>query len=657
MTKARSRDRYKIVQVRNRHRRRLNLLRIWSWEIALLVAALGLVAAIVVLLANFNGQELPRWPYSININTLASLLTLCLRAALVIVAAEIVGQSKWIWFHGNTQRLSDFQTFDEAAAAAVTTILSLAISPFTQQAIKTVSCARLTSKASARVPVAINVPGVDNFYAIEDSPDMYDLGPRVQRAMVSGLTNPSGNDSAIQAQCLTGNCTFPEAFEVPHSTIGLCSQCMETTSLLSFSWRIEDFAMVKNYNTTNASLGDLTLSLKFSDTWLTTGSTNLSYAESRMSPEFKEVAQQAFSNISILTVSGTTSEFCRVNQLPQCVVAASCTLYPCMKDVRVNVVNGRLEDRVVKTVPARAAPEVGIKRSSWSIYRPDYHVVKSPCVVDGQLRDFAKARVEGEVMSVPSDCRYTMGGDYHHALGLFMRRNLFHGGCKNGLRNDLKEHLDCKHTWWFHQFYNNGRASFESLSTSFQNMATATTNFFREDGWGPIHNFTAYHEGNDSTKFKTFLSGEMWETTVCMRLEWPWLLLPVILCLTTVVLLVAMLLVNAADPDQPVWKSSMLPLLFLGLDTQQAEETFGAVYAEDLDSLDKQAKGLAVTLDLGSSGSRPGITLADQSMTENEDIAYSEEFIHQLAVAIPPVLSRSSSRDDTDRTASHTPGA
>ena len=51
-------------------------------------------------------------------------------------------------------------------------------------------------------------------------------------------------------------------------------------------------------------------------------------------------------------------------------------------------------------------------------------------------------------------------------------------------------------------------------------------------------------------------------TTVCVQFAWAWLLCPVMLYITAVALLVVTILRAYIDRDQPIWKSSPLPLLF-----------------------------------------------------------------------------------------------
>ena len=120
-----------------------------------------------------------------------------------------------------------------ALLSAVVIILPLAVGPFTQQAIKTVPCQGKVAGANASVPVAHYVPGTSSYYRI--AAGTWDLDVAMKGTMTNGLTNPIGSDTAIHATCQMGNCTFPSQDGITHSSIGMCSACVETTSLVKFS--------------------------------------------------------------------------------------------------------------------------------------------------------------------------------------------------------------------------------------------------------------------------------------------------------------------------------------------------------------------------------------------------------------------------------------
>lgn len=64
-----------------------SLLKVWASEIAALVTAFCCLAAIYIILAKFNDQQQPNWPYArtLNLSTLIALIATILRSMLEAV--------------------------------------------------------------------------------------------------------------------------------------------------------------------------------------------------------------------------------------------------------------------------------------------------------------------------------------------------------------------------------------------------------------------------------------------------------------------------------------------------------------------------------------------------------------------------------------------
>lgn len=83
-----------------------------------------------------------------------------------------------------------------------------------------------------------------------------------------------------------------------------------------------------------------------------------------------------------------------------------------------------------------------------------------------------------------------------------------------------------------------------------------------------------------------------------MELEWPWLLLPASLYLLSIALLAGVVAKNRLDHRQAAWKSSLLPLLFFGLE-RKVEGDVGPPYevrSEEPKAYEAVAKLLEVQL-------------------------------------------------------------
>lgn len=94
-----------------------------------------------------------------------------------------------------------------------------------------------------------------------------------------------------------------------------------------------------------------------------------------------------------------------------------------------------------------------------------------------------------------------------------------------------------------------------------EDFTTSLTNHFRVTG---SSNY------NDAEHLSVVGRSERW--TVCTRFDWQWLLFPIILTVMVVALLVWSISGTFGRRAQPVWKSSLLPLLYYGFESGEKEE-------------------------------------------------------------------------------------
>ncbi len=347
------------------------VIRFWKWEILSLLFAAGLIAAIFAILAHFDGQQVPQWPLQINLTTLVSLLATIFKAATISVVAEAISQAKWFWF-GRPRRLMDLQRFDRASRGvigslqlfgrvsavgpiagigALITIVSLAIGPFTQQSIKTVSCQYPTPGINASIPVANYLLG--DFYRI--GAGRWELDVDTKGAMINALTNPLGNDSALVPNCPTGNCTFPAVDGITHSTIGLCSRCFDSTAGLG-----PPVGVNNNYSLPIGLWIDSDFQVP---TTLYIGSDrNFSWVASHIPSDMLEIFPSSFFNFTSLAwTNASCSDSPGLQNCPNGVsvgtfgsgmrpLAVSCSLYACLKNFNGYVSNGKFQETQVSTV-------------------------------------------------------------------------------------------------------------------------------------------------------------------------------------------------------------------------------------------------------------------------------------------------------------------
>lgn len=588
-----------------------HVLSYWALEIITVVVAIGLLVAIIALLAHYDGHFMPEWPFQINLNSAIAFLSTFLRAAIVATVAEVVGQIKWTWFTERTRPLHHLQDFDGASrsvlgslrllgvvmwnwgftsagllgiSAALVTITSLAVGPVTQQALRTGTCPQLQPHARAAIPAANYVPGTSSYYRVFAG--AYELEVDMKSSMIQGLTDPGGKDAAVDVTCGSGNCTWPDwGTGVTHASIALCSACLDTTDFVSGpdvggNLTLPDEGAFINYNPGGEYM------------WV--GYSNLSAYDHLFSESFATAASVSVANFSMLLATTapctTTDEATGARTCPHEIsqsdntyfqglgdyVAASCTLYPCMKEYKAHYENNVLTETLVKTTTA--IPNTAETTDVYSAYA-NYTATKSPCVLDNGTwytyhNQSAAAHAPGRTwanisladqlrgtdnFSVPNACLYKMDGIFFSAVSSFLSGTLFSARCTY---DDAQAgHLDCGDAWWLTPLWGDMDATFSSLDGAVRAFSGAVTNKFRMTGAGPDVKV------GEVLGRAAVVRGSVFETTTCTYFDRGWIALPAALVLACVVLLAWIAIKNYRDPEQPVWKGSVLPLLFFGLHT------------------------------------------------------------------------------------------
>ncbi|KAI9776888.1 MAG: hypothetical protein M1839_009336 [Geoglossum umbratile] len=591
-----------------RRRRGIALTR-WNWEISSLLVAIALLISIFATLAKYNGEKQPAWRYDINLNSLIAVLSTVLRAMVVVIVTEVISQLKWAWYQ-LPRRLRDLDMFDQASRGPWGSILllvatreihlailgcciylvSFAIGPFTQQSIKSIPCNKLVIGVNSSLPIAKFV-SVDSLLQGGFSDSFIDLGMR--GAVINRLANLRGNDSTISATCPTGNCTFTSYNGITHSSIGFCSKCMDSTLQIRETARSP---LPGSFYTLPNGLS-LTEGITLSErTFL-----NVSFGDSTAATKFpfwhpsNNVTVLSFTTLPCTSdhVSGTTScphrglNFQNLTNID--IVAATCTLYPCLKDYYAEFRNGSLREEVISTTELQNNTRYTFPDSKGVSY--DINSIRIPCVVNGLQYDignfskvpdlnnsFVLIQVDGKNVTAPQQCHYKMDEDYLGALIYFLDQALT-GDCvssynssnldlsKNSNPNNrLLNGVECPN-WWLTPLYNSGNASMETISKAMDDLTTSITNRIRITGFDS----TGLNQG--------LVNGTVYETAVCTRFDWYWLLFPVsLLALATILLILAIL----GGRYQPIWKSSILPLLFCGFGRQDQEHLGKPVELDDM---------------------------------------------------------------------------
>ncbi|KAH6649427.1 hypothetical protein F5144DRAFT_607599 [Chaetomium tenue] len=215
----------------------------WTFELfGLLVSAAGL-AAMVYVLQWYDGQRIPDWG-SLSFNTLISILAVVGKMAALYGATSAISQLKWVWLAGHEKKLIDYKTFDSgsrgvsgammlawalkgrsvAVLGAFAIVIGAAAGPFAQQIVhfydaEYVDVAQTSWLAKADI--------LDSLGPKYDS-STWTLDPIFKANAITALFLPTQEVlTQPRFNCPTGNCTW-----APFSTLGFCPTCVDVSSQL-----------------------------------------------------------------------------------------------------------------------------------------------------------------------------------------------------------------------------------------------------------------------------------------------------------------------------------------------------------------------------------------------------------------------------------------
>lgn len=238
----------------------------WWVEMANCVLMIGMLFAIVGILAAHSGRPLPEWPFAASINTVVSILSTVLKTCAALILAEGVGDLKWRWFR-QRRSLHDLVVFDGASRGpwgcvrllaaprgfvaslgAALVLLTLALDPFTQQLVRHYDCKQVRPGGDrATLPRGTVYTEV----AAHTGAGQWPPVTAVLGFIDQGIYN-SAEVGKTPFACPTGNCTF----EQPFSTLGYCSTCEDMSDQLRFvNVTVEGSVLDETTNQTNTFEG------------------------------------------------------------------------------------------------------------------------------------------------------------------------------------------------------------------------------------------------------------------------------------------------------------------------------------------------------------------------------------------------------------------
>ncbi|KAF4924821.1 hypothetical protein CGCVW01_v003933 [Colletotrichum viniferum] len=563
--------------------------------------------AIVILLSANNGQVQPDFVEQISINALVAIFSTVLRASVLFIVTEVIGEMKWQWME-SPRSLRDMEYFTNAGtgpwgslkflfftwkpfvvlslsntksgiaaniirsawtvAGAFVIIASAAIGPFSQQASATYPCSR-TVKGAAEIRIANKMSAA--------------ITPEMRGAAINSLMNGGTDRSSVIASlfdCASESCTFEDNDGITHTSVGICSSCAEASP------NLKDVVQLNNTDSLDddSSGGRKPL-------W--PSGLNTSYAFKmttvfKSSPDSRGVrrlARQDVANqylhdemtvsIRALTLNSSTKGVQRYRvgaaQHPLGILGIDCTVFPCIKRYYGQVINGTFNESVISQIPMSLVSNSTSLSKSSSGKDQEFMRFIDPCFISGRAYNLSTIKnateglpgydltpwttANGTSIEVPIRCLGTISYSAYNSIQTFIDERIT-GSCNvSGIGNPPSlAAVDCGDKWWLDSMFNGGEASFDSVADAIKRMDTSVSNFIRVNGLG--------WDGRPGAR----ITGSSSKPAICVQAYWAWLLYPgVVLVLTTMLFIKTSLQSNLAGRRRPVWKSNVLPMVFYGV--------------------------------------------------------------------------------------------
>lgn len=438
----------------------------------------------------------------------------------------------------------------------------------------------------------------------------------MKAALISGL---AGIQSArpLTPTCSSGNCTFLALNGVSYSSVVISTDCVDVSPFVNESGPLyyslpREMEMSLNYghgwsqmiSTTTLDhnfYNKVGVDLKLSETQKTTANQSCAVVGIMMPTtnpcEDASAYQSYFQGGSLRTpLPPVNTSSCAQLKLPNVttlpgffsVTAAICWFYPALQHFTGSIQQGSFHEQaigdpipleasfhehaLVDRIPLEAEgsllDETGgyMNAIGWWLFS-DHCIIEGSIYGPGNFSDAPGALVTVQLQTAQNDNFVNVTGPQRCLYGLdVVWMNAISGKVAGHLTNAFSPietteceaaenytEIICIDKWWLGNLYNGGNASRDSilhvLNQGFSSMSDQMRMMGKD--WN----------GNPSN-----VSGTVYHTSLCIEFHWEWLFFPLVLVVATLVLLIAVMVDTRREA---VWKSSILPLLFYGLEERR----------------------------------------------------------------------------------------
>ncbi|OCT45850.1 hypothetical protein CLCR_01427 [Cladophialophora carrionii] len=544
-----------------------------------------------------------------------------------------------------------------ATLGALITVLTIAIDPFAQQVVHYYSCSQASTGTNATMP---RTGLFQEAGSVQLRVNANTVTPGLASAINAGVFSAEAA-KRITSDCPSGNCQFSE----PYHTLGYCSNCSDISDQVKVTnfdvpyTFLNQTSIIQALNTSLPS-GYSTQYVTFENaTYLVTGVLDPSVIESGTNaPSPFAITHEK--DFQILYGAYTDDNANSGMEHPTCSEAekhhaqtawgcrgygaAQCSLVPCIRTYEAAISNGTVDETLISTsrdwgysyrvskasvyVPClsaqqkRALKDQGYPITDSMVWLPYDHNI-DPSTGMWEL-NATHGTNQSATDIVPPKCLYEFFFLAMTSINEYLQSQIFNGTV-TAYGSDGRAAFTSTNPV-VAAIYNGGNISFPHVESLFENISLAMTSYIRQNSNGTYLG-RYFQVSNTSISFDpNFLAqGTMYQQDTCVEVRWPWLILPGTLAVLTALFLCATIIEtslarpsnaslkdgSAAERGNPagilprrraaVWKESLLPLLFHGLDAKVVEEhnTSGLT---PIDELEKWARTLNVRMDNGDQG-------------------------------------------------------
>jgi len=606
----------------------------WQNELWACLFFIAILFAMVGSLYPYDFQILPQWKFHISFNALLSFYAVLFKGALIFVVTSAMSQTQWSWF-SQKRPLYDVERYNRAsgniwgsitwlwanklrqpltAFGAVIVICSLFVGPFIQQLVRYSDCMSMNFNEFETA----TLPRTNYF-----NPPTLHIGAGIsiptqveQDVVISGLLSPPTD---VNFGCSTGNCTF----QGQYSTVGYCSSCTDISDQLRFTINGTSELINIKCNITSSLPSNLSVSALgdfiYRPNFLTMGPAGKNY-EVIMAKACTSKPGSSGSLFGAGSVAVPECENAETRNTWYCqgYGAASCKLEPCVRTYKAFIYAGNLTEELISQSDPSLAFGVGTTKdltNDWSFQgvANQLGMLDTQCIspsertsleVIGYTIDPAERWLPYNVTwrvdesnpvagnaSFPQSmlshgCLYLISNIFKNAFSQYALGSVFQGTVSAQLGGNAATIMSYNGSYLLRPFFNQSHTDIKVVDKLFKNAADALTKHIRAHG---------------ADNYSSPARGTVLHYAICLEVDWVWISFPAVLAGLTITFL-AMVIVATRGQQTPIWKSSVLPLVFHGPGgDQNASASAKTESLNSLTAMEAAAKRVAVKLDLSES--------------------------------------------------------